>query len=389
MKRFRLAACAITFFSVAALSASAGRAQTTPAQPERAGGLAVEIAHADGRRVYVLANRSVWFANFQPVAGWQRPAHVPPVQAVQVATRLKDKDTLRVTLSVRLGERYLDEDRAVATYEAREGDALAAEGLREFGVVPLGLKVVRTRPTSAPPFVETGVPSLELLAVEPTDASSHCYNLRLRNHSAKAVAAVQLIYTAAQDRPNEHWRHNPQNEPFAAPGAIFDLEVFAVGTGEMLPDGYAPGALRQVRINSVVFADGTYEGDARGAAWLNALWRGREVQLKRLLPLVARALASPETDAAVAEFRARAAALAEQAAAGELDALLPQFARLDAATKNRMRASYDFSLHHVKLDLLDALRRFEEARRDQPGRFTRRQWFEGVKGNYERWLARL
>jgi hypothetical protein len=107
------------------------------------------------------------------------------------------------------------------------------------------------------------------------------------------------------------------------------------------------------------------------------------------MPLLARALAAPESDAAFEEFKTRAAALAERAATGEIEALLPQFAGLDAQTKERMRFSYEFALHHVKRDLLDALRRFEESERAEPGRVTRRQWLEGARGNYEKWLARL
>lgn len=108
-----------------------------------------------------------------------------------------------------------------------------------------------------------------------------------------------------------------------------------------------------------------------------------------MLPLVGRALASPESDAAVEEFRSRLAALGERAAPAELDTLLPQFSRLDREAKARMLNSFEFSLHRVKTDLLDALRRFEEARRADPERLTRKAWFEGVKGVYEKWLARL
>ena len=130
MKSFKLIVRAITLCVAVASSAGAARAQADAARPERPGGLAVEIVHDDGRRTYMPGNETVWFQRFRAVAGWQRPAHVRPVQAVQVASRVKTEDSLHITVSVRLGERHLDEDRAVATFVAREGDALVAEGLR-------------------------------------------------------------------------------------------------------------------------------------------------------------------------------------------------------------------------------------------------------------------
>jgi hypothetical protein len=390
MRQTGLAACALALCLVAASPATAQ--QPPAAQKERAtGNLAVEMDRDEGRPTYVLANRSVWFTPTRRIEGWQRPAHVPPVRAVQVAARPAEGDALHVTVSVKLGERFLDEDRAVATFVAREGDAIVPEGLREFGVVPFALRIVRARAeANAPPYVETGVASLELLAVEPAARPPHSFNLRLRNNSAKTVAAVELIYVPWQGKFGEHWRRQPQEEPLAAPGAVFELNVAATGRGELLADGYAPGGLREVRINSVVFSDGTFEGDENGAVWVNALRRGRKLQLGRVLPLVERALAaSPESDAAAEEFKTRVAALGETVALAELDALLPRFARLGPETKERVRHAYEFSLHRVKLELLDSLRKFEEARRDQPEPPARKSWFEGVKGDYEKQLARM
>ena len=91
----------------------------------------------------------------------------------------------------------------------------------------------------------------------------------------------------------------------------------------------------------------------------------------------------------ISTARGPAAALEETVAPAELNALLPRFARLGPEAKESLRHAYEFSLHQVKLELLDSLRRFEEARRADPERLTRRAWFEGMKGVYEKWLARL
>jgi len=266
----------VVALGLAAASAAPAQQPAAGRKERAAGGLAVEIVHEDGRRTFIPGNETVWFSRFRAVEGWQRPAHIPPVRAVQIASRVETEDSLHITVSVHLGVRHFDEERTVTTFVARAGDALVAEGLREFGVVPVGLKVVRARaPAPAPPFVETATASLELLAVEPADVSFPSYNLRLRNHSAKAISALEILYVTESDGHPVHWRHNPQNEPLAAPGAIFDLNIFGGNQGEVLTDGYAPDRIKAVRINTVVFSDGTFEGDARGRLGQRAVARAQ------------------------------------------------------------------------------------------------------------------
>lgn len=70
-------------------------------------------------------------------------------------------------------------------------------------------------------------------------------------------------------------------------------------------------------------------------------------------------------------------------------ALFARFPPLAGDNRARVLFSFEHSLHKVRLDLLDALKRFESASRDEPGRVTFGQWLEGVRGMYEQWLARL
>lgn len=389
------ALCLLLSVCAAPVRAQSGRATPAPtpaaaAAVEAVGGLAVEIVQHDGRRSYLPGNGAVWFGRFGRVAGWKSPAHVPPVQAVQVASRVKSDDALLLTVSVRLGARFHDEVRPLATFDAREGEGLIVEGLREFGVVPIELKVVRARtPAPQPPYVEFSLRSLELVGVEPVDVSFPSYKVRLRNLSGKTISAMGVDSVTETGGLRVGWEHKPQNEPLAAGGAVYELNAHGGTQGRMLPDGYAPDSLRTVTIHTVVFSDGTFEGDAGGAAWVNALWRGRKIQLGRALPVVRRALEAPEAEGAVESFRKQITALGETPAPEELAASDARFPQLTAEQKARVLFSFEHSLHKVRLDLLDALKRFEAASRDDPGRVTFKQWLEGVRGMYENWLARL
>ena len=401
MKQFKLASELMTLCLLLTVCAGVARAQSgrvkagpTPvaasAATEAAGGLAVEVVQHDGRRSWIPGNETVWFGRFGRVTGWQSPAHVPPVRAVQVASSVKSDDTVLLIVSVRLGARFHDEVRPLATFEAREGEGLIVEGLREFGVMPIELKVVRARtPAPQPPYIKFSLRSLELLAVDPVDVSFPSYNVRLRNLSGKTISAMGVDSVTEVGGLRTGWVHNPQNEPLAAGGAIYELNAFGGSQGRMLPDGYAPDALRTVTIHTVVFSDGTFEGSEGEAAWVNAMWRGRKIQLERALPIVRSALDAPEAEGAVESFRKQITALGETPAPEELAALHARFPRLNAEQKARVLFSIEHSLHKVRLDLLDALKRFEAASRDNPGRVTFRQWLEGVRGMYDQWLARL
>lgn len=354
--------------------------------------LTVEIRYRKDQATFIAGDKSMWFVRFERLAGWQQPAGSLPVRAVEVASHVENETTLKINVSVRLGERYHDEVKLVGTYPVRENESVSVEELKQYGIVPVGLRVVRVKPAAAAlPYVESRMSALELTGIETREATFPTYIVRLRNVSGKEIAALQVYYYTRNSGRARHRPQLPQNETLIKAGAVFELNAYGGDDGELTPEGYAPDALQKVSIATVVFTDGTFEGEPLPAAQTNAQWRGRKLQLTRTLALVYSALQDKGVNdaAAVGRFRARVAALDEEIEASVVDELATKFSLLSASDKSGVRASARYELHRVKLDLLDALTKFEEARAAAPETINFQRWLVSLKESYEGWLARL
>lgn len=354
--------------------------------------LAVEIRQDKDRVTFIPGDRSAWFSRFERLAGWRQPVGFLPVRAVDVSSQVESETTLKLNVSVILGRRYHDEKKLVATYSVRERDHVVVEELREYGLAPVGLRVVRTKPaaTAALPYVENRTSALELTGIEARETTFPSYVVRLRNLSGKDIAALQVYFHTAKGQGNTR-PQQPQNEPLIKAGAVFELNARSGNDGELTPDGYAPNALHKVTIATAVFTDGTFEGEPLPAAQMRALWHGRKLQLTRVLALLNKNLQPGDADGApaVERFRQQVEALGEDDGSSAADELAAEFNSLGADDKLKLRQLTNFELHQVKFNLLKAIAKFESEHARPLATDAYRKWLAGVKETYEQWLARL
>ena len=91
--------------------------------------------------------------------------------------------------------------------------------------------------------------------------------------------------------------------------------------------------------------------------------------------------------AAVARFKAGVAALAEDVEPQAVERLAAEFPSPGGQDRRMLSEALRFYRHEVKMDLLRAVAKFEDARSTQ--QFTFRRWLESVQETYVQWLARL
>jgi len=94
---------------------------------------------------------------------------------------------------------------------------------------------------------------------------------------------------------------------------------------------------------------------------------------------------------AVKRFKAQVAGLGEEVEVSLVDELAAKFAIASSSDKSAVRISVGYELHKVKIDLSNAIVKFEEANKaagvHEALRF--RTWLASMKESYEMWLARL
>jgi hypothetical protein len=265
--------------------------------------------------------------------------------------------------------------------------------LKSFGVAPVEIKVLRlNREEAAAPKIESEAPSVEILGVARTGESFPSYAISVRNVSGKDIAALKVFeYTAGDTRPASAMPHRDRDEPLVRAGDVYELSAFGGFHGRVTDEGYTPGGLTRVVIAAAVFADGTYEGDAKQAAHVRALWLGRRLQLARIASLLRQASAAPDADArdALARLSAQVSALDEGFGAAAFDLLLTQFPAFSAKDKADLKIAVEFELHYRKHELALMLEKIEGGAKGDNAPPGFRGWLARTAETYEGWLARL
>lgn len=385
--------CALAFLFTSFVSAALAQETTAQQQsrPSSTTDLTVEIRYRKDHTSFIAGDRSVWFGRFERAAGWQQPAGMLPVRAVQVSSRVESETALQIAVSVRQGERYHDEVKQIAAYTMRVDERVAVEELKQYGIVPVELRVVRAKPAAeaAPPYVESRTSALELVGVEPREATFPSYVVRLKNVSGKDIAALHVDYYTGKQHSSMKPQH-PQNLPLIKAGAVYELNASGGDGGELTADGYTPRSLQKVVIATVVFTDGTFEGEPLAAAEQHALRHARKLQITRALALLKDALKGRDAgdeSATVARFKVQVSALGEEVEPQVVGRLAAKFPSLGEQDRRMLSEALRFYQHEVKMDLLRAVAKFEEARSTQ--QITFRRWLESVQETYVQWLARL
>lgn len=207
----------------------------------------------------------------------------------------KEGDVVRVDASVGL-ESF--KEVALGTYYLRLDESVIIREVTQYGFKPFALKLIRTEirpPLVIPPFrglpeVKNRLKSTEVVGLEKGESADQ-YLLSLRNNSPKNVIDLEIIMPTGGT--THEW--GSLERPLIPAGAIYKISISAQTVGQITEAGFEPNPVQPKGvINAALFDDGTYEGDLVSAATMEARRRGRELQLKRIIALLKKALGSED-----------------------------------------------------------------------------------------------
>ena len=363
-------------------------AQSQQARPS-ATGLAVEVTYFEGRgpayepvrRTKLPRGEGSWFGLFGRVKEWQLPTGAQPVSAVRVVPYL-DGDTVKVTVSVLRGEKFLDVEDIVGTYTVRENEGIAIDSLRDFGVEPFKLKLIRVAPqTPEVPTVLNKTRSLEVVGIEPIVATLPRYKLTLHNLSEKNVSAIRINTMRAGNLSLSGMPQGEEGKPLVEAGSFKELNEMMVTRAETTAAGYSPAAPRgqQIVLATLVFEDGSYEGDPEPAATYRGHTIGNRSELKRIVGLLEDALASSSS---IEKVRTQLSKLSYDFDQSDMAVLASAFPEID---RNKLQTHIDVAMHLLRKEVFDNLDRFQPG----PGSADFRVYLQTMKDRYAGWLLRL
>ncbi|HEV2883253.1 MAG TPA: hypothetical protein VGW36_00250 [Pyrinomonadaceae bacterium] len=376
---------AIAVASIVCLLNTAG-AQQPPSQPAETG-LALEITFLRGvpptylRVSGVGSSDYAWYTRFGRIAGAQLPAGAKPIRAVKIVPYL-DGDTVRISVSLLRGIKAHESEQQVSTYVARERERLTVEALRDFGIEPFEIEIVRVAPlTSGFPTIINKTPSLEVVGIEPVVSTFPAYKIMLRNVSDRNISALQVNVIAGKKR-RLALRQGKEGQPLIKAGDSIELKEPLVTEALKTANGYAPAtrSAQQIVFSTLVLEDGSYEGEAEEAATYRGFAVGRKTMLTRIVPVLDSALGMSSTSE---ELRKQLRALSDEVDDTDVDALAVTFPGID---RQRLKSPIDIAVISVRRELLRELKLFEKT---QSSNQDFQIWLKGIRDRYSNWLSRL
>jgi hypothetical protein len=376
-------------------SGVAQQRQDTPAKQE----LALEVSNlgAGPWEIPAFDGGGGGAANFRRIKAWKPSSKEEIVKSIDFKIG-READIVIAHLSVTLEKEKVVE---VGTYRLRENESVKAEELTKFGVEALVLKVVKAKPDFKDPLppiapqILNKTKAIEVISFYQEAPPFESFQLSLRNISNKNIIALDLFMPSADGNGGGGQRSQGGDKahPVMLPGGISVHHIGVSRSGRMTPDGYIPDvALQQTLIiRTVVFDDGTYEGQAEPAAEMEAQRRGLDIQRRRILRLLQEQKETNDGDvpATLNELKEQAYALGKTVDASVALELIALFPSLDEKSKVWLLQRVEGGLRDGKLELLRYINDFEE-RQKQPGEHIAfAEWIKQTKANYEKLTTTL
>jgi hypothetical protein len=327
-----------------------------------------------------------WYGRFGRIAGWQLPQGALPIDAVRIVPHIEG-EVVRINVSV-LRAKFHDAENMVATYSAREGEQITVTPLESYGVQPFEIKVIRVAPTTSNfPLIINQTKSVEVVGIEPLIATFPRYKLTLHNLADKNIAALSVQIRSTGKTEMSGLPFGRDGEPLIKAREFGELVEPLATRAQPSPAGYTPSLppAQQIVITSLVFEDGSYEGEVGPAARYRAFVMGDRIELSRVVPVLESFLAATDTGSASPEkLRLQLESLSCDVDEGDVAGLAKAFPSIE---RERVRSASEAATHGIKRDLLDRLQGFQDGAATSASDFH--SWLNATRDRYVNWLSRV
>lgn len=381
------------FFVVAAVfAAPAAMAQQTPPESNP---LALEVYFYPKeppayQTIASSSRRWAWYARFGRIRGWTQPPGSPAITAVNIQSEMAEEG-VRVWVSVFLGELHEQENK-VSSYVLHEGEKVTVGELAQMGVEPFQIAVVRLSPSVSdlPKFISKA-PSIEVVVMQPNLSTLPSYNVVVRNVSPNNVSAMRVLVMQGGRPRISSMPQGKEGQPLIVPGATYEFSSRVAIRATPAPGGYTPEILpdQVIEISSVVFADGSFEGDSEAAIAFAGFQKGRKIQLARVVHLFERSLAATGSAPSTLDWlKAEIAALSLEADSAAVQELLGRLPNSPTKNQPRVKTAIEVGMKGLRDEVLNDVTQFHlRNRRLDPN--TLQDWLKSSRQRYEVWSGRL
>jgi len=294
----------------------------------------------------------------------------------------------KIKISVVMGAFRDKGERVVATYRTRLNQMTPVDEIEKLGVGSFEVGIVAIKPEEATrPEIINKTTSLAVLNLV-SEVVPSPYQLLLQHLSHKRVAALEVDSYSDGKRIMITWPRGDFNQPLIEAGATYEVRIKSTSGPSSSSGGYQRKPER-FEIVSVVFADGTFEGDEFLAAQVNAKMAVAKLQLQRVIALLeaARVAGGAPAPEIISNLSKGTFALRDYPTSEEIKPVSDRFPALNVMQRDFLRTNATQGLHAVKASLRFDITQFRLT--NTTDRTLLKDWLKRMREKYETWLGGL
>jgi len=330
-----------------------------------------------------------WYSLFQKIPNWQPPAGMLPVQSVYIVPRFEN-DIAKVKISVFTGkDKFREKDVFVAEYSLRENERQTIKELADFGIEPFELAVVRLAPNvSELPVVDNQTKSLQV-NVEPLFDTLPAFKVVIINNSEKAVGAVFLETNLNGRKSMSGMPQGREGNSLIVPGGTYEKKFPSSPETNQNKTGESPVPRPNLTlvVPTVVFADGTFEGNRAEALTFLGFKLGDKMWLQRSVPMLRKAAEGGANPTDLNKLIEQISALSEEIDETAYNEWHKQLSAPNEKERASLRSPVSIGLRAVKRTMLSELQELLNSSNQDAGAIRGR--LTEMKNKYQNWLTRV
>ena len=223
-----------------------------------------------------------------------------------------------------------------------------------------------------------------MVGIEPNYSTLPTYKLTVRNSSNKSVSAFSFETMIDGRIKFSEMPQNQHGEHLILPGETYTKEMPSPLVYEKRTEGEVPkqAPKPKVVISSVVFADGSFEGETMRAARFRSYLVGRKMQVKQVINLL-QASENNISEFKFEKFAEQSSKLETKIDEREITALLKQFPSLSEKEKNELREGVEGAASDVKMEFISRTKRYQPELESAAAL----DYLKGLREQYQKWLS--
>jgi|GEM_PF-1069768 len=222
----------------------------------------------------------IWVTRFVRLPNWETSKDLPRTRAVRIEPRYNG-ETVDVRVTLLRGETTFDQEDLVGTYHLGLGESGTIQQLESFGIQAFKISLTNAVPPAPPaPYIDNRTRTVEVAGIKVENLPLPAYRVQFRNLTNKNISALQVdvlrgVTTLFQGK---------EGRPLIEQGGISEEYLPAV-KAELRGGSYVPGTAESntIVIRSVVFSDGSFDGEAESACRFESFTVARRLWLSSVV----------------------------------------------------------------------------------------------------------